>query len=77
MIGREVGVRVRCARMLESILDVFHAVEGLQTQLMFWKGLVTNSKTLTCQGSSPGGNLLARALHAHRGAPPAFAGPSG
>ena len=29
--------------MLESILEVFHAVEGLQT-LLFLKGLVTNPK---------------------------------
>ena len=42
-------MRVRCARMLESILEVFHAVEGLQTQLLFWKGLVTNPKTLARQ----------------------------
>ena len=49
MIGWEVRVRVRCALMLESILEVFQAVERLQTQLLFWKALVTNPRTLARQ----------------------------
>ena len=42
-----------CASMLESILEVFQAVEGLQARLFFWKGLVTNPTTPGPSSSCP------------------------